>query len=210
MNRHPANTWLEESGPVTPSTRRPKPGIRRVATIALGTVGVITVAGLTVAGGAVLLDNENDRSAPAQQISSPVLAPATIDTSADASILSCREISTGERTESAGPGDPSSPEGLIVAYEHAFFTARDAAQMAAMSIPSPTVAAEEQLAAAIADLPVDTPWCVSIAPAAEVNNFDVAVRFVEADGLTVTTWRQTMTVMTDAVGAWKIVAVRGN
>ncbi|MBM4654206.1 hypothetical protein GS640_01435 [Rhodococcus hoagii] len=47
-------------------------------------------------------------------------------------------------------------------------------------------------------------------PAPERDNFDVSVRFVEADGETVTTWAQTMTVIKDAEGLWKIVGVRSH
>ncbi|WP_301851075.1 hypothetical protein [Rhodococcus pyridinivorans] len=78
-----------------------------------------------------------------------------------------------------------------------------------MSEPSPAVAAEEPLAASIAGLAVDTPWCVTITPSSENGVFDVAVRFVESDGSSITQWDQTMTVVENAEGEWKIVAVQG-
>ena len=177
--------------------------------IALGSVSAVAGISLAVFGGTALLGGDEEQFDPPRHDNAPTHAPATIDTSAGGAALPCQEISTEIETESSSAGDSSRPEGLIVAYEHAFFADRDAAQMAAMSIPSPAVATEEQLASSIENLAVDTPWCVNIIPAAEQNSFDVAVRFIEGDGLTVTTWRQNMTVMKDSDGAWKIVAVRG-
>lgn len=209
MKRTPINTWLEESDSTATPLPRSNPDTRRKVKIALGVVGAIAGVSLVIFGATTLLSGDTEIQGSTQHHNSPAQAPSTIDTSAAGSVLSCQETSSEDRTESSGMGDLSRPEGLIVAYEHAFFAGRDAARMVSMSVPSAAVATEEQLAASIKNLPVDSPWCVTITPVSEVDNFDVAVRFVEADGVTVTTWNQTMTVTQDNDGAWKIVSVRG-
>lgn len=208
MKRTPVNTWLEESDSVGTPTPWSDPELRRKARTALVAVGAIAGVGLIIFG-ATAVFGSGDRQDAAQHRSSDAQAPATIDTSANGSLLECQEVRTPELTESSGDGDQISPEGLIIAYEHAFFTDRDAARMVSMSVPSPTVATEEQLASSIKNMPIDSPWCVSITPAAGPDNFDVAVRFIEADGVTVTTWNQTMTVAKTDGDAWKIVSVQG-
>ena len=209
MKRTPVNTWLEESDSAGAPPPWSDPETRRKAKTALVAAGAIVGVGLIIFGVTAVVGGGDGSQDSAQDRSSDVQAPATIDTSAEGSLLACQEVSTPELTESSGEGDLTSPSGLIVAYEHAFFTGRDAARMVSMSVPSPTVATEEQLAASIKNLPVDSPWCVSVVPAAEPDNFDVAVRFVEADGITVTTWNQTMTVTKSDGDAWKIVSVQG-
>lgn len=217
LKRTPVNTWLEESDSAAIPPPWSTPGTHRRTKLALGTAGAIVVVGLVVLGATNLVGESNgqtttsgDSRGAVQHTSSETRTPSTISTSTHDPVLTCREVSTTERTESSGEGDPSRPEGLIVAYEHAFFAARDAARMVSMSIPSATVATEEQLASSIKNLAVDSPWCVSISPTDESDTFDVAVRFVESDGETVTTWNQMMTVARDSDAAWKIVSVRGN
>ncbi|WP_422333674.1 hypothetical protein [Rhodococcus sp. (in: high G+C Gram-positive bacteria)] len=181
------------------------PAVGKKLQIGGGAVLAVGVILLLIVGATTLFGGGSERGAGAV---SPQ-TPATIDTSSSHSVLGCQEIRSPERSESSGQGDTDSPDGLIIAYEHAFFDARDARGMVSLSVPSPSVATEEQLAASIKEMPVDTPWCVSITPAAEPDSFDVSVRFVESDGTTVTTWNQTMTVVKNPEGQWNIVGVRG-
>ncbi|MBM4574865.1 hypothetical protein GS896_27795 [Rhodococcus hoagii] len=210
MKRTPVNTWLDENKSVGAPPSWSDPDVRRKLKIGGSAAAAVLGVALVIAGATAVLGGGSGEpeAAPAASGTTPV--PSSTETASAPSVLECQEIRTPERSESSGAGDTNSPDGLIIAYENAFFAARDARAMAAMSIPGPAVASEEQLAKSITSLPTGTPWCVSIAPAPERDNFDVSVRFVEADGETVTTWAQTMTVIKDAEGLWKIVGVRSH
>ncbi|WP_336873501.1 hypothetical protein [Rhodococcus qingshengii] len=207
MKRTPVNTWLDDKGPVTSPPPWSDPAARKklqfagAALLAVVLLVAVVVGITTMLGGG---DNNVTAAGANPQ------TPSTIATSSSSnSLLNCQEIRSPERSESSGRGDTESADGVIIAYEYAFFVARDARAMVDLSVPSPTVATEDQLATSINAMPVDTPWCVNITPATDPDKFDVAVRFVEADGTTVTTWNQTMTVLKSAEGQWNIIAVQG-
>lgn len=206
MKRTPVNTWLDDKGPVTSPPPWSDPAARKKlqftgAALLAVVLLVAAVVGITT----MLGDGDNNVTAAGANPQTP----STIATSSSNSLLNCQEIRSPERSESSGRGDTESADGVIIAYEYAFFVARDARAMVDLSVPSPTVATEDQLATSINAMPVDTPWCVNITPATDPDKFDVAVRFVEADGTTVTTWNQTMTVLKSAEGQWNIIAVQG-
>ncbi|MHD0294257.1 hypothetical protein [Rhodococcus qingshengii] len=206
MKRTPVNTWLDDKGPVTSPPPWSDPAARKklqftgAALLAVVLLVAVVVGITTMLGGG---DNNVTAAGANPQ------TPSTIATSSSNSLLNCQEIRSPESSESSGRGDTESADGVIIAYEYAFFVARDARAMVDLSVPSPTVATEDQLATSINAMPVDTPWCVNITPATDPDKFDVAVRFVEADGTTVTTWNQTMTVLKSAEGQWNIIAVQG-
>ncbi|ATI36373.1 hypothetical protein CPI83_29675 (plasmid) [Rhodococcus sp. H-CA8f] len=209
--KQPVNTWIDENDSVAMPSRWSDPEVQKK--LRIGGAGIAAVALVVGLAFGVVSIFSGDSDKPGADGGSPVGAlspqtPGTIDTSSSSSILGCKEIRSAEQSESSGTGDTESAEGAIFAYEHAFFNARDARQMAELSIPSPSVATEEQLANSILSMPVDTPWCVNITPTGEADKFAVAVRFVEADGATVTTWSQTMTVPKTPEGQWKITAVQ--
>lgn len=63
-------------------------------------------------------------------------------------------------------GEPTTPAGLISAWEHAYYTLRDAP--AALTHVDPAAGLSvEALAAGIASIPPGTRWCVGITPIAE-------------------------------------------
>ena len=206
MKRTPVNTWLDDKGPVTSPPPWSDPAARKklqftgAALLAVVLLVAVVVGITTMLGGG---DNNVTAAGANPQ------TPSTIATSSSNSLLNCQELRSPESSESSGRGDTESADGVIIAYEYAFFVARDARAMVDLSVPSPTVATEDQLATSINAMPVDTPWCVNITPATDPDKFDVAVRFVEADGTTVTTWNQTMTVLKSAEGQWNIIAVQG-
>lgn len=136
--------------------------------------------------------------------------PMVMETSSDGAALPCEEIRTPQRTQSSGTGDTDTAEGLIVAYEHAFFDRRDPSAMVAMTSPGPDVASADALASGIAAVDPNTPWCVTVTPEGTPDVYRAEIRFLAADS-EVAQWNQTMTVVRrDAAdaGSWTITAVR--
>ena len=213
MNRTPVNTWLDEKQSTATPPRWSDPDLQKKLRNGGIALAVTAVAVGLIFGATSLFGG--DSSAPVMNAGgsgggggvSPQVA-STIETTITNSILGCQETRTAERSQSSGPGDTDSAEGTIIAYEYAFFGARDARRMTELSAPSASVATEDQLAVSIASMPVDTPWCVDVAPTGEPDKFDVAVRFIEADGTTVTTWSQFMTVPKNPENQYKISAVQ--
>lgn len=135
--------------------------------------------------------------------------PMSMGTS-DGEALPCEEIRTPQRTQSRGDGDTASAEGMIVAYEHAFFDRRDVAAMVAMTSPGPDVASADALAAGIASVDPNTSWCVTVTPEGAPDVYRAEIRFLTGDS-DVVQWNQTMTVVRrDAADpqSWTITAVR--
>ncbi|MFT7022396.1 MAG: hypothetical protein ACJA07_001480 [Rhodococcus sp. (in: high G+C Gram-positive bacteria)] len=136
--------------------------------------------------------------------------PMAMGTNSDGAGLPCEEIRTPQRTQSSGAGDTDSAVGLIIAYEHAFFDRRDPSAMVAMTSPGPDVASADALAAGIATVDPNTPWCVTVTPEGTPDVYRAEIRFLAADS-EVAQWNQTMTVVRrDAAdaGSWTITAVR--
>lgn len=136
--------------------------------------------------------------------------PMAMGISSDGAALPCEEIRTPQRTQSRGTGDTGSAEGFIIAYEHAFFDRRDPSAMVSMTSPGPDVASADALAAGIAGVDPNTPWCVTVTPEGTPDVYRAEIRFLAADS-EVAQWNQTMTVVRrDAAdaGSWTITAVR--
>lgn len=83
--------------------------------------------------------------------------------------------------------------GVIAAYEHAFFVARDPRAALDVTDRGPRLPAEPQLAQGIAEVPVDAPWCVSITDVGG-GVFDTAVRYLPGAGRPPVLWLLTITV----------------
>lgn len=208
MPRWARPAWLRMPSPRwRPSGRAVWIGVAAVAVIALG-VGVTMLAvgggdggqpsGATQAAGGAA---GGDSSSSMAQVS---------QASGETGVLACPEITRPDLRQSRGSGDRTSAQGLIIAYEHAFFVRRDPAAMVAMTTPGPQVVGEQALAKGLAQIPVGTEWCVAIGASVKPNVYPVTIRFVQSDGRTVGTWTQEMTVVKQsptASNSWTITAV---
>ncbi|NKS74620.1 hypothetical protein GS531_22880, partial [Rhodococcus hoagii] len=117
MKRTPINTWLDDdvsvSGRHRGRTRRSARRSRSVWERPPHWVRSPTIVGVTTLfGGGPMRRMRAPRAATHRRQSR---------TSSGSSVLACQETSSSERTQSSGEGDTNTTEGLIVAYEHAFF-----------------------------------------------------------------------------------------
>ncbi|TQC45167.1 hypothetical protein EEB14_33380 [Rhodococcus sp. WS4] len=212
--RMPVNTWAgdnkDRSYPETTGFWADPQKRNKALKLCGIAVGAVVVVGAVVGLGSKIGDS-NAPSVPGVTIVSQTSVQAREADSSDTphnSILQCQESNVDGRVESSSEGDTSSPAGFIVAYEHVFFVKRDARAMVDMTIPSKDVAGEEPLARSISQMAPDTPWCVTVTPAGGRDEFTTQVRFVEPDGVTVTTWNQLMALTKNDEGQWGIRAVR--
>ncbi|MGW4719677.1 hypothetical protein [Nocardia sp. NPDC004260] len=102
-------------------------------------------------------------------------------------------------------GDRASGPGVIAAYEHAFFVARDARVALDVTDRGPGLPAEPQLAQGIAAVPVGAPWCVSITDTGG-GAFETAVRYLPGPGQEPVLWLLKITVTEDH-GVYTIVRI---
>ena len=232
MSRRPTNTWAQDNaGRVhtpsrtkkSPRPKRPRRAGRasgagvifanlfgrvrwRMLGAGLGAIAVVAliaggVYGLTRLGGG---DGGGGEGGQGQAVAAP--ASDRPLTGVDA-VRACEPLDA-DIVQSNGVGDRMSAQGLIIAYEHAFFVERDPVAMAQMTTPGRAVAGEEALAAGLEQIPVGTPWCVTIKSSDQPSIYQVSIRYVDGDD--VVQWKQRMTVIkrnADIADSWTITAV---
>ena len=100
-------------------------------------------------------------------------------------------------------GDQTTPEGVIAAFEHAYYQRRDAVAARALASPTTTVTDPADLQTFIDKVPVGSAYCVRITPlATNVYLIDIAVTPPGAQ-----TTRNTGTVSTVSIdGRWYVDA----
>ncbi|NLE78457.1 MAG: hypothetical protein GX610_02575 [Rhodococcus sp.] len=109
----------------------------------------------------------------------------------------CVESTDGNTITSNGPGDQSSGPNVILAFEHAYYVARDGEQAYALSAPDALAVDAQDIQDGIDQAPVDTDYCATIterAPgqfkldlavrmsASKVENYEMYIDTTEIDG----------------------------
>ncbi|MGW4124457.1 hypothetical protein [Nocardia sp. NPDC004711] len=171
---------------------------RKAALIRLGVGGGALVAVAAVVVGAVIALGDNGKDAPA---AGPSLVPATpVAATASAKPVWCKEVDTATRVVSSGPGDETTPIGVIVAQQYAWYVMRDANAVRSHLAPDAAAASPEATAQAIASTPAGTAHCVTVT-ALGADRFTVSVVERHPDGAEVP-WDQ---VVTTAVRDGRVV-----
>lgn len=81
---------------------------------------------------------------------------------ADAAAGECVEEIGHESYRGSGPGSPSSPTGVVAAFEHAYYVQRDAEAAVALTTPDSGISATHLDLDGIARLPAGTRHCVDV------------------------------------------------
>lgn len=169
--------------PPPPSQRKSKRPILigAVGAVAAVVIGVLVIAIASRPGG-LGSDNTADAAGP---------------TTTAAADNFCVESTDGDTITSNGPGDQSSGPNVILAFEHAYYVARDGEQAYALAAPDTLAVDAKDIQDGIDQAPVDTDYCATIterAPgqfkldlavrmsASKVENYEMYIDTTEIDG----------------------------
>lgn len=165
---HPA---VEEGAPVAPeasdTAAPPGQGRRRERRLAVALVSGLAVL---VAGAGLLLvaqmsggdSNEpTDLAADLAEIEAESAASVT-PTGAAAADFECEESESGGTVTGSGSGDTESVAGVIFAFEHAYYSSRDAEKALDLTSDDSTLVDANALQEGIDSVPAETEHCVSI------------------------------------------------
>ncbi|MEU8901244.1 hypothetical protein AB0C65_35625 [Nocardia sp. NPDC048505] len=117
----------------------------------------------------------------------------------------CAPGTAGSTIVTDGAGDRASGPGVIAAYEHAYFAARDPKAALDLTDRGAGVPAETQLAQAISATSAGVPWCVAITDLGG-NVFETSVRSLPDPGQQPVLWLLHITVAEDG-GVYRIVNI---
>ncbi|WP_280301191.1 hypothetical protein [Nocardia abscessus] len=166
----------------------------------LGTLGVV-IAALMIAGTGG--QPRGERALPYAVHTTTV--PAVMTTAPAGPPPFCSPGMVGATIVTNSTGDRASGPGVIAAYEHAFFVARDARVALDVTDRGPGLPGEAQLAQGIAAVPVGAPWCVSITDVGG-GVFETAVRYLPGTGQEPVLWLLNITVAENS-GVYTIVRI---
>ncbi|WP_331761203.1 hypothetical protein OG225_42805 (plasmid) [Nocardia sp. NBC_01377] len=135
-------------------------GGRRIVVVAL----IAGVSGAGLAAVALTSADETGRHPAAHPyaVITPSTSVAVAATTSAGPPPFCSPGTVGATVVTNSAGDRATGQGVIAAYEHAFFVARDPRAALDVTDRGPGLPAEPQLAQGIAAVPVGAPWCVSI------------------------------------------------
>lgn len=184
--------------------RRETRGSRRGLVLAIAIAAAAGGGAITaLAGGGTSTTGSTGR--PYAVITSTFPAPAAVLSTSSGPPPFCSPTRIGATTVTNAAGDRSSGPGVIAAYEHRFFVARDPRAALDVTDRGTGVPAETQLAQGIADIPVGAPWCVAITPlGGEV--YETTVRYLPALGAQPVVWLLHLTV-TNIGGVYTITNI---
>jgi len=159
------------------SAQSPGPGRRRERTLA---VALIAGLGVLIAGVSLLAlaqmsggENEPDNiAADLDQIQAESGAAAQVE-SAPAEEFACEESESGGTITGAGAGDTKSVAGVILAFEHAYYSARDAEKALDLTSDDSTLVNVDALQEGIDSVPKGTEHCVSITPDGDTATVEI-------------------------------------
>lgn len=164
-----------------PSARRRIVGVALLAGVIGSALAVVAVTG-----------GHQDGRAPAHPYAIATPAASATTTPAGPPPF-CSPGNVGGTIVTNTAGDRASGPGVIAAYEHAFFAARDPRAALDVTDRGPGLPAEPQLAQGIAAVPVGAPWCVSITDLGG-GLYETAVRHLPGQGQPPVLWLLTITV----------------
>ncbi|MGF6881773.1 hypothetical protein ABH933_001284 [Nocardia sp. GP40] len=118
----------------------------------------------------------------------------------------CAVGSVGATVVTDGAGDRSTGPGVIAAYEHAYFDARDPKAALDLTNRGPGIPAEPQLAQGISATPPRVPWCVSITDHGG-GVYETAVRYLPVAEQPPVLWLLDITV-TGQGGVFTIIRIQ--
>lgn len=184
---HPSNdtgehSWMDQLGGTGPAASESQSGGSAPESAALGERGrrpawavpVLLVAVLVVfvAGVGVLIatqmsggtDERTDLVAELDQIEAESAAldeppEAAAPASAD---FECEESDSGDTVTGAGAGDSKSVDGVVLAFEHAYYNERDAKKALSLTSKDSPMVDAKALQEGIDSVPRGTEYCVSI------------------------------------------------
>ncbi|BAE46289.1 hypothetical protein [Rhodococcus erythropolis] len=191
--RRPARTAVEAAElpteqiavePKAPKVRKP-PKVKTVRDLSdgsrspwlLGGAAAAVIA-VVIGGAAVAFSGSDDGgevAAPPLPSSSKTAGPTIAEAPAW-----CASSAAGGKVVGNGPGDQTSGPGLIQAFDYAYYVQRDAAKVSSMYVtPQPLPPLQESIDMAAA---LGTEHCLTIAPTANANVFDVQLQLRAASG----------------------------
>ncbi|NNH71226.1 hypothetical protein HLB23_15355 [Nocardia uniformis] len=163
---------------------------RQLLTRAALMAALVAVLAMVGAGAWLFTPTETPTAAPPS--TPPEARSAAPTPAADAQANNwCRESVTPERVVSSGPGDTSTPTGVILRLEHAWYVQRDPVAVRSVIAPDARVAPESATREAISAIPAGTRHCVTLT-ALPADRWLVAVDERHPDGTQVA-WQQVIT-----------------
>ncbi|MBU3063111.1 hypothetical protein KO481_16445 [Nocardia sp. NEAU-G5] len=197
VRRRRRRTKAGEPGrPRTAARRRPVKA-RRGSWFAVTAIAVVIgVVVLSVVRGGTRHDSATADLYPVVSTAAPTTTVAPF----------CAVGSVGGTVVTDGAGDRGSGPGVIAAYEHAYFDARDPKAALDLTDRGPGLPAEPQLAQGISSTPPQVPWCVSITDHGG-GVYETAVRYLPAAGQPPVLWLLDITV-TGQGGVFTIIRIQ--
>lgn len=162
--------------------------LMRVGVFAGAAAAVAAVAG----GAALALARGGDSPAPGHALV-PATASRTDSSSTAAQAAWCREMTSDTRIVGSGAGDLTTPAGVILYQQYAFYVLRNPDAVRSVLAPDAVAAPVEKTKEAIDQTPAGTKHCVTITPRG-ADTFDVQVTERSPDGKQ-TGWEQTETTV---------------
>ncbi|AEF43098.1 hypothetical protein [Hoyosella subflava] len=158
----------EQQQSANPTRKTLMLGAAGAAAVVLGVAGLVTVLG---GGGDEPADITAD-AASTTAVSSPEVSaePEPAPEPEEEFTPWCAPETTEYSLVSNGPGDPRTPVGVILAFQYAYYTDRDAARAASLMNPERSV---EQLQAGIGEVPRGTDHCVTVSTTDRPQVFEV-------------------------------------
>lgn len=200
-SRRPAST-----GTSTPATKPSRRGPGRWVLVG----GVAAIAVVTVGGVVVGLANRPsgvDSDQPYQIVTTaPANNPNTSTLSGPPAF--CTPGRVGGALVSNTGGDQSTGEGAIAEYEFRYFGKRDPAAVMQVTDNGPGVPGTAQVADGIAQIPPNSPWCVSVTPTGQANQFETSVRYQPPNATAApVSWLMDITVA-QGQGGFRVVRIQ--
>ena len=167
------SVWIDQDGERPSPPAEPTRSRGGVTTVIAVAFALLLVAGVTTV---LVINRQTSPSLSAAPVT-PTLVKAGPDISASTSIspptawpnatANCTLTSTPQLSTGAGPGDTTSPAGVIHAFYWAYYVTRSAQDAYALLAPGTTLAKStpgEFQEFIDADLPLGTRYCVAIRP----------------------------------------------
>lgn len=157
------STWAE---PVEPGERRRRPTwavpVLLVVVLVVFVAGVGVLVATQMSSGtdertnlAAELDKMEAESAEIADLTTTAAAPAT-------AAFECKESDSGDTVTGAGTGDTKSVDGVVLAFEDAYYNERDAKKALSLTSKDSLMVDAKALQEGIDSVPRGTEYCVSI------------------------------------------------
>ncbi|NKY53948.1 hypothetical protein [Nocardia vermiculata] len=175
----------------TPAAKESRKGSRGRRVLVGGVAAIAVVTTVGVAAGLSSRPGITDSAHPYEIVTTEAANPNADTTSAPPAF--CTPGRVGGALVSNSGGDQTTGEGAVAEYEFRYFGRRDPAAVMEITDNGPGVPGPAQVAAGIASIPADAPWCVSVTPAGE-NRYETSVRYQPNPSETPVSWLMVITV----------------